>query len=153
MKARGLVSEVRRVVNVRDSFTRMNQEREREAEARRIEQQQRSKAIRERQEKIAAAKKDLFLFGALGQFERDLIKERTRADLIAAAARGRKGGRKPVVSTDKLERARGMIAKGLRVREAATRLKVGKTALYEALRLGAGENVMSTTRLGPRCDT
>jgi DNA invertase Pin-like site-specific DNA recombinase len=74
------------------------------------------------------------LFGALGQFERDLIGERTRAGLAAAAARGRKGGRKPVVTGEKLERARAIIGKGLTVREAATRLKVGKTALYEALR-------------------
>ena len=57
--------------------------------------------------------------------------------LSAAAARGRKGGRKPVVDADKLARARSMVAKGLTVREAATRLKVGKTALYEALRLAA----------------
>jgi DNA invertase Pin-like site-specific DNA recombinase len=70
----------------------------------------------------------------LGQFERDLIRERTRAGLVAAAARGRQGGRKPVVSREKLARARTFIAKGLTVREAATRLKVGKTALYEALR-------------------
>jgi DNA invertase Pin-like site-specific DNA recombinase len=74
------------------------------------------------------------LFGALGQFERDLIRERTRAGLDAAAARGRKGGRRAVVTAEKLERARAIIAKGLTVREAATRLKVGKTALYEALR-------------------
>jgi len=74
------------------------------------------------------------LFGALGQFERDLIRERTRAGLAAAEARGRKGGRKPVVTTEKLKRAREMISKGLTVREAAMRLKVGKTALYEALR-------------------
>jgi DNA invertase Pin-like site-specific DNA recombinase len=73
------------------------------------------------------------LFGALGQFERDLIQERTRAGLAAAASRGRKGGRKPVVTGEKLERARTVIAKGLTVREAATRLKVGKTALYAAL--------------------
>ena len=74
------------------------------------------------------------LFGALGQFERDLIQERTRAGLAAAAVRGRKGGRKPVVTGEKLRRARSIIAKGLTVREAATRLKVGKTALYNALR-------------------
>ena len=43
------------------------------------------------------------LFAALGQFERDLIQERTRAGLAAAAARGRKGGRKPVVTSEKLE--------------------------------------------------
>jgi DNA invertase Pin-like site-specific DNA recombinase len=74
------------------------------------------------------------LFGALGEFERDLIRERTRAGLVAAVARGRKGGRKPVVTSEKLARARTIIAKGLTVREAATRLKVGKTALYDALR-------------------
>ena len=79
------------------------------------------------------------LFGALGQFDRDLIRERTRAGLAAAAARGRKGGRKPVIDPEKLARARSMIAKGLTVREAASRLRVGKTALYEALRLAAGE--------------
>jgi DNA invertase Pin-like site-specific DNA recombinase len=38
------------------------------------------------------------VFGALGQFERDLIRERTQAGLRAAAARGRQGGRKPVVT-------------------------------------------------------
>ena len=74
------------------------------------------------------------IFGALGQFERDLIGEWTRAGLAAAAARGRKSGRKPVITDDKLTRARGMVGKGLTVREIATRLKVGKTALYEALR-------------------
>ncbi len=79
------------------------------------------------------------LFGALGQFERDLIRERTRAGLAAAAARGRKGGRKPVIDANKLTRARSMIAKGLTGREAASRLRVGKTALYEALRPGARE--------------
>jgi DNA invertase Pin-like site-specific DNA recombinase len=33
------------------------------------------------------------IFGALAEFERDLIRERTRAGLAAARARGRKGGR------------------------------------------------------------
>ena len=73
------------------------------------------------------------LFGALAQFERDLIRERTNAGLRAAEARGRKGGRKPVVTADKLARARIHIAAGLTVREAAARVKVGKTALYAAL--------------------
>src|SRR5208283_4315113 len=81
------------------------------------------------------------LFAALGQFERDLIQERTRAGLAAAAARGRKGGRKPVVVPDKLQRAKDMIAKGLTVREVATRLRIGKTALYEALRTSAGRQM------------
>ena len=73
------------------------------------------------------------IFGALGQFERDLIRERTRAGLDAAAARGRQGGRKPVVTEEKLRRARTLVAQGFTVREAAARIKVGKTVLYAAL--------------------
>lgn len=75
------------------------------------------------------------IFGALGQFERDLIRERTRAGLSAAAARGRKGGRKPVVTPDKLRRAQILLSdEKLTVVEVAGRLKVGKTALYNALK-------------------
>ena len=51
------------------------------------------------------------LFGALAQFERDVIRERTRAGLSAAAARGRKGGRKAVVTPEKLARAKMLIEK------------------------------------------
>jgi DNA invertase Pin-like site-specific DNA recombinase len=36
------------------------------------------------------------IFGALAEFERDLIRERTNAGLAAARARGRTGGRPPV---------------------------------------------------------
>lgn len=56
------------------------------------------------------------IFGALAQFERDLIRERTSAGLKAAEARGRKGGRRPVVTPGKLARARAHLAAGLTVR-------------------------------------
>ncbi len=39
------------------------------------------------------------IFGALAEFERDLIRERTRAGLKAARARGRKGGRPKALAT------------------------------------------------------
>lgn len=74
------------------------------------------------------------LFGALGQFERDLIRERTSAGLKAAAARGRKGGRPIALTPEKIARARQLLASGLNVREAATRVKVSKSALYMALK-------------------
>ncbi len=80
------------------------------------------------------------LFGALAQFERDLIRERTRAGLSAAAARGRKGGRKAVVTAEKLKRAEMLIERGLTVREAAARIKVSKTALYEAINADTSQN-------------
>ena len=89
----------------------------------------------------AGGKLVFHIFGALGQFERDLIRERTRAGLDAAETRGRRGGRRPVVTEDKLRRAKAFIAQGLTVREAAARVKVGKTALYAAL----GEETLPAT--------
>ncbi len=74
------------------------------------------------------------LFGALAQFERDLIRERTRAGLQAAEQRGRRGGRQAVITPEKLAKAQHHLAAGLNVREAAARVKVGKTALYAALK-------------------
>lgn len=41
------------------------------------------------------------IFGALAEFERNLIRERTHAGLKAARARGRKGGRPKKLSSDK----------------------------------------------------
>lgn len=41
------------------------------------------------------------IFGALAEFERNLIRERTQAGLQAARARGRKGGRPKSLSKDK----------------------------------------------------
>src|SRR3546814_9213400 len=66
------------------------------------------------------------IFGSLAQFERDLIRERTHAGLKAARDRGNKGGRRPVVTPDKLRKARAHIAAGLTVREAAARLKIDR---------------------------
>lgn len=45
------------------------------------------------------------ILGSLAEFERDLIRERTNAGLVAARARGRKGGRPPGGSTKKQEAA------------------------------------------------
>jgi len=45
------------------------------------------------------------LFATLAEFERDLIRERTRAGLTAARARGRKGGRPKGVNQAKLKAA------------------------------------------------
>lgn len=49
-------------------------------------------------------------------------------------ALGRRGGRRPVITEEELRHAKTLIAQGLLVRKAAARIKVGKTALYAALR-------------------
>lgn len=46
-----------------------------------------------------------YIFGALAEFERNLIRERTHAGLQAARARGRHGGRPKKLSTDKTKLA------------------------------------------------
>lgn len=48
------------------------------------------------------------VFGALAEFERDIIRERTKAGLASARARGRKGGRPRVLDGEKLALARSM---------------------------------------------
>ena len=48
------------------------------------------------------------MFGALAEFERDVIRERTQAGLQAARARGRQGGRPRVLEGKKLALARSM---------------------------------------------
>jgi len=50
------------------------------------------------------------LFGALAEFERDLIRERTKAGLAAARARGRHGGRPRVMNEKKIVIARTLLA-------------------------------------------
>jgi DNA invertase Pin-like site-specific DNA recombinase len=45
------------------------------------------------------------VFASMAEFERDVIRERTMAGLEAARARGRKGGRKPVMDSKKINLA------------------------------------------------
>ncbi len=52
LKAKGLVSEVRRVVEVKDSFTRIRQEKEAEANARRSAADQKATVLEERRQTI-----------------------------------------------------------------------------------------------------
>jgi DNA invertase Pin-like site-specific DNA recombinase len=48
------------------------------------------------------------MFGALAEFERNLIRERTQAGLQAARARGRKGGRRPKLTAQQIEIGRSL---------------------------------------------
>ncbi len=64
LKAKGLVGEIRRVVDVTDSFGRMRQEQEAERKQRIDPEQQRRAAEKERKAKLEMVKKDLYaLFG------------------------------------------------------------------------------------------
>lgn len=73
------------------------------------------------------------LFGALAEFERDLIRERTHAGLAAARARGRIGGRPSVWSEAKLRTAHAMRANGDDVATIARVLGVSRASVYRGL--------------------
>lgn len=79
------------------------------------------------------------VLGAVGQMERDIIAERTRAGLRAAAARGRRGGRPPALDEGKVRAARAMLAGGtMSAGEVARQLGVSPSTLYRHLPGGRG---------------
>jgi DNA invertase Pin-like site-specific DNA recombinase len=74
------------------------------------------------------------IFGALAEFERSIIRERTTAGLVAARARGRVGGRPPALSENDLRVAQALLKDGqLTVAEIAERLRVAPSTLYKHL--------------------
>lgn len=74
------------------------------------------------------------MFGALAQFERELVRERTLAGLASARARGRNGGRPTIMTADKLAAARRMYAqRELSGEQIARALGVSRSTLYRAL--------------------
>src|SRR5271169_3956813 len=71
------------------------------------------------------------MFGALAEFERSLIRERTQAGLAAARRAGRTGGRPPKLTDDDIEAARALLANpDIAVTQIAHRLGVSPATLY-----------------------
>ncbi|MHA6770344.1 recombinase family protein [Sphingobium ummariense] len=82
----------------------------------------------------AGGKLVFHIFGALAEFERSVIRERTRAGLKAARDRGRTGGRPPALSSADLAAAKAMLRDPtITVDEVAKRLKVSPATLYRHL--------------------
>lgn len=75
------------------------------------------------------------IFGALAEFERGLIRERTRAGLKAARARGRNGGRPKKLDKRKLAIAEVLLRDpDLTVSEVAAQLGIARSTLYTYLK-------------------
>jgi DNA invertase Pin-like site-specific DNA recombinase len=83
----------------------------------------------------AGGKLVFHLFGALAEFERDVIKERTNAGLAAARARGRKGGRPKVMDAKKVAMVKALRADpALSVPQICGQLGVSQTTFYRYMR-------------------
>ncbi len=71
------------------------------------------------------------VFGALAEFERDIIRERTFAGLAAARSRGRKGGRPRKLSKKQVEMAKNLMKDiSIPIAEICKTLSVSKSTLY-----------------------
>ena len=100
--------------------------------------QQRDVALRSVTESIdTSTPSGRFLFnvlGAVGQMEREIIVERTRAGLAAAVARGRRGGRPPALDETKVRAARAMLASGtMSAAEVARQVGCAPSTLFRHL--------------------
>ena len=81
----------------------------------------------------AAGRLVFHIFASLAQAEVDNLRERTRAGLAAARARGRVGGRPRVVTDAKIAMAKALLADGrMTVREVCAEIGVGVSTLYRA---------------------
>jgi DNA invertase Pin-like site-specific DNA recombinase len=76
------------------------------------------------------------IFGALAEFERNLIKERTTAGLTAARARGRKGGRPKALTGRKLTIAQDLYHRRHPIQEILQTLKISRATLYRSIKTG-----------------
>ena len=97
------------------------------------------KSLHEHLDTTTSSGKLIFhLFGALAEFERDLIRERTQAGLMAARKRGRVGGRPPGLSPQAeatAVAAEALYREGqLSVRQIADKLHIAKSTFYVYLR-------------------
>ncbi|MEM8878024.1 MAG: recombinase family protein [Pseudomonadota bacterium] len=72
------------------------------------------------------------IFGALAEFERGVVRDRTSAGLNAARAWGKVGGRTPALSDEDLAVARSLLADpDITTREVAKHLGVSVSTLYK----------------------
>jgi DNA invertase Pin-like site-specific DNA recombinase len=90
----------------------------------------------------AGGKLVFHIFGALAEFEHNLIRERTLAGLAAARARGRKGGRKPSMTSSDVQKAAAMLLDPkITKTEVAKHFRVSRVTLNNSLRtLSCAEN-------------
>ena len=81
------------------------------------------------------------IFGALAEFERNLIKERTLAGLVAARSRGRKGGRPKSLDLYKRKVALKLYQEGKHSgQEIADIMNISRGTLYNYLKEGSALN-------------
>jgi DNA invertase Pin-like site-specific DNA recombinase len=80
------------------------------------------------------------IFGALAEFEREIIRERTQAGLASARSRGKVGGRPKALTAKQVQMLRNMAADpSLAVADICKTLGIGRTTFYRYAKVGERE--------------
>ena len=80
------------------------------------------------------------IFGALAEFEREIIRERTQAGLQSARSRGKIGGRPKALTPKEVQILRNMAAdKSLTVSDICKTLGIWRTTFYRYVKAGERE--------------
>lgn len=83
------------------------------------------------------------IFASLAEFEREIIKERTKTGLVAAKARGRAGGRPVGLTPQAMEKAKSakvILASGKRADEIAKILGISRATCYRYIEFSGKTN-------------
>jgi DNA invertase Pin-like site-specific DNA recombinase len=96
------------------------------------------KSLRENIDTTTSGGKFIFhIFGALAEFERNLIRERTQAGLTAARKRGRIGGRPKALTPRQRSIAQALYDDPKNsIQELCRTLKISKVTLYRSIETG-----------------
>lgn len=99
------------------------------------------KSITESIDTTTAGGKLIFhIFGALAEFERSMIKERTKAGLKAAKARGKIGGRPKALRDEDIQMAKTLLADpNIPIEQIAKTLKISVATFYRYFPRGRGK--------------
>jgi DNA invertase Pin-like site-specific DNA recombinase len=80
------------------------------------------------------------IFGALAEFEREIIRERTQAGLASARSRGKVGGRPKSLTPKEVQMLRNMASDNtLIVSDICKTLGIGRTTFYRYVKAGERE--------------
>ena len=79
----------------------------------------------------------LHIMGAIAEFERQLIVERTKAGVAAAQARGVRVGRVKIATPEKIAEVKRLLAAGMSVQRAAKEVGLAPSTIYRDIPGGA----------------
>lgn len=80
-----------------------------------------------------------YIFAAIAEFERDLIRERTLAGLAVAWASGKQKGRPRALTPEQEDLAYALINQGQSIASIARTMKVGRSTIYRAIAARLGD--------------